>query len=170
MNYSSAGGIEMGVEGLGGISKAEIELGGVGQLRTFRLHRVTTILLMAVIWCAAAWTQTEASQTIAAIPTEEGKLIVQNGKNNEVWLTAGSKRVSLGVEEALRVAAWIKEGKAGQYGDLGSVRFRRESRALVVTLVPKKKAGQELRLGETEALQLAAALASVRQNVSTAGQ
>ena len=160
----------MGVEGLGGISKAEIELGGVGQLRTFRLRRMTIILLMAVIWCSAVWAQTGAGQSIAAIPTEEGKLIVHNGKHNDVWLAVGSKRVSLGAEEALRVAAWIKEGKVGHYGDLGSVRFRRESGVLVVTLVPKKAAEQELRLGEAEALQLAAALISVRQNVSKAGQ
>jgi len=37
-------------------------------------------------------------------------------------------------------------------------------------LVPKKKAEQELRLGEAEALQLAAGVASVRQNVSKSGQ
>jgi hypothetical protein len=152
------------------ISKAEIELRGARRLRTFRLHRVTTILLMAVIWCSAVWAQTGAGQTIAAISTEEGKLLVHNGKHNDVWLAAGSKRVSLGAEEALRVAAWIKEGKVGHYGDLGSVRFRRESSVLVVTLVPKKGAEQELRLGEAEALQLAAALTSVRQNVSKAGQ
>ena len=120
---------------------------------------------MVVIWSSAAWTQTEAGQTIAAIPIREGKLLVQNGKNNDVLLAAGNKRVSLGAEEALRVAGWIKEGKVGRYGDIGSVRFRREPDALVVTLVPTKAAEEELRLEDAEALQLANALASVRQNV-----
>ena len=35
----------MGDEGAGMISKAEIELRGARRLRTFRLHRVTTILV-----------------------------------------------------------------------------------------------------------------------------
>ena len=69
----------------------------------------------------------------------------------------------------MRVAGWIKEGKMGDYGDIGSVRFRRESRILIVTFAPDKAGKKELRLEEAEALQLAAALASVRQNVSEAG-
>jgi hypothetical protein len=73
-------------------------------------------------------------------------------------------------EEALRVAGWIKEGKMGAYGGTGSVSFRRESDILVVTFAPEKAGKKELRLEEAEALQLAAALASVRQNVSEAGQ
>jgi hypothetical protein len=39
------------------ISKAEIELRGARRLRTFRLHRVTTILFMTVIWCSVVWAQ-----------------------------------------------------------------------------------------------------------------
>jgi hypothetical protein len=70
----------------------------------------------------------------------------------------------------LRVAGWIKEGKVGHYGDTGSARFRREGNTLVVVLVSKNAAEKELRLGDAEALQLAAALASGRQNVSEAGQ
>ena len=58
----------------------------------------------------------------------------------------------------------------GDYGDTGSMRFRRESRILIVTFAPDKAGKKELRLEEAEALQLAAALASVRQNVSEAGQ
>ena len=58
----------------------------------------------------------------------------------------------------------------GGYGNTGSVSFRRQSDILVVTFAPEKTGKKELRLGEAEALQLAAALASVRQNVSEAGQ
>ena len=58
----------------------------------------------------------------------------------------------------------------GDYGDTGSVSFRREPDILVVTFAPEKSGKKELRLGEAEALQLAAALASVRQNISEAGQ
>jgi hypothetical protein len=98
---------------------------------------------------------------------EEGKLLVQDGKNNDVLLAAGSKRVPL---VPRRHCASPLGSRKVHYGDIGSVRFRRESGALVVTLVPKKAAEQELRLGEAESLQLAAAVASVRQNVSKAGQ
>jgi hypothetical protein len=45
-----------------------------------------------------------------------------------------------------------------------------ESCILIVTFAPDKAGKKELRLEEAEALQLAAALASVRQNVSEAGQ
>ena len=69
----------------------------------------------------------------------------------------------------MRVAGWIKEGKMGDYGDTDSVRFRRESGILVITFVPEKAGRKELRLEDVEALQLAAALASVRQNVSEVG-
>ena len=58
----------------------------------------------------------------------------------------------------------------GDYGDTGSVRFRRESGNLIVTFGPEKVGRKELRLEDAEALQFAAALASVRQNVSEAGQ
>jgi hypothetical protein len=88
----------------------------------------------------------------------------------DVWLVADNERVSVNAEEALRVAGWIKEGKMGDYGDTGAARFRRESGILVVTFAPGKAGKKELRLGEAEALQLADALASVRQNVSEAGQ
>ena len=83
---------------------------------------------------------------------------------------ADHERVSVDAEEALRVAGWIKEGKMGDYGDTDSVRFRRESGILVITFVPEKAGRKELRLEDAEALQLAAALASVRQNVSEVGQ
>ena len=76
----------------------------------------------------------------------------------------------MNAEEALRIAGWIKEGKMGDYGDTGSARFRRESDILVVTFAPEKAGKKDLRLGEAEALQLAAALASVRQKISEAGQ
>jgi hypothetical protein len=79
---------------------------------------------------------------------------------------ADNERVSVNAEEALRVAGWIKEGKMGDYGDTGAARFRRESGILVVTFAPEKAGKKELHLGEAEALQLA----SVRQNVSEAGQ
>ena len=143
---------------------------GVGKVGSFRPHRVLTTLFMAVIWCSATWAQIEPGQTVATIPAEDGELLVQNGGNNDVWLVADNERVAVDAEEALRVAAWIKEGKMGDYGDTGSVRFRRESDILVVTFAPEKAAREELRLGEDEALQFAAALASVRQNVSEAGQ
>ena len=143
---------------------------GVANLGTFRLRRVLTILFMAVIWCSAAWAQIEPGQTVASIPAKDGELLVQNGGNNDVWLVAGNERVSVNAEEGLRVAGWIKEGKMGDYGNTGSVSFRRESDILVVTFAPEKRGKKELRLGEAEALQLAAALASVRQNVSEAGQ
>lgn len=66
--------------------------------------------------------------------------------------------VAVNAEEALRVAGWIKEGKMGEYGNTGSVRFRRGSGILVVTF---EKAGKkELRLED----------AGGRQNVSEAGQ
>jgi hypothetical protein len=141
-----------------------------GKPRTFRPHRVLTTLFLAVIWCSAGWAQIEPGQTVATIPAKEGELLVQNGANNEVWLVADKERVSVNAEEALRVAGWIKEGKLGNYGNTGSVRFHRESAILVVTFAPEKAGKKELRLGEAEALQLAAALASVRQNVSEAGQ
>ena len=169
MNYGSPGRIDTR-EAVGASTKAEIERRGAGRLRIFRVARMMMILFVAVIWCSAGWTQTRAGQTVATILAKEGELHVHNGKNNVVWLVAGNRRVSLGAEEALRVAAWIKERKVGRYGDLGSVRFRRESDALVVTLVPKKAAEEEFRLGNAEAAQLAAALASVRQNVSEQGR
>jgi hypothetical protein len=143
---------------------------GAGKLGTFRPHRVLTTLFMAVIWCSAAWAQIEPGQTVASIPAKDGELLVQNGDNNDVWLVAGNERVSVNAEEALRVAGWIKEGKMGDYGGTGSVSFRRESDILVVAFAPEKAGKKELRLEEAEALQLAAALASVRQNVSEAGQ
>ena len=59
---------------------------GVEKLGTFRLHRVLTILFMAVIWYSAAWAQTEPGQTVASIPGKDGELLVQNGGNNDVWL------------------------------------------------------------------------------------
>ena len=65
---------------------------------------------------------------------------------------AANERVSVNAEEALRVAGWIKEGKIGEYGDTGSVRFRRESRILVVTFAPDQAGKKELRLKEAEAL------------------
>ena len=64
----------------------------------------------------------------------------------------------------MRVAGWIKEGKTGDYGDTDSVRFRRELGILVITFVPEKAGRKEVRLKDAEALQLAAALASVRRN------
>jgi hypothetical protein len=143
---------------------------GAGSLGTFRPHCLLTPLFLAVIWCSAAWAQIEPGQTVATIPAKDGELIVQNGANDDVWLVADKERVSVNAEEALRVAGWIKEGKMGDYGDTGSVRFHRESEILVVTFAPEKTGKKELRLGEAEALQLAAALASVRQNVSEAGQ
>jgi hypothetical protein len=170
MNYCSPGKIEIGNEEVGEINKAEIEGRGAGQLHLFRQARMMMTLFMAMIWYSAAWAQSEAGHTVATIPAKEGELRVQIGKNNDVWLVAGHRRVSLGAEEAIRVAAWIKERKMGRYGDLGSVRFRRESDALVVTLVPKKAAEEEFRLGYAAAAQLAAALASVRENVSAAGR
>ena len=123
-----------------------------------------------MIWCSAACAQIEPGQTVATILAKDGELLVQNGANNDVWLAADRERVSVNAEEALRVAGWIKEGKMGDYGDTGSVRFHREPEILVVTFAPEKHGKKELRLGEAEALQLAAALASVRQNVSEAGQ
>ena len=39
----------------------------------------------------------------------------------------------------MRVAGWIKEGKMGDYGDTGSVRFRRESGILVVLCSGKNR-------------------------------
>ena len=131
---------------------------------------MVTILVLTVIWCSAVWGQTEPGQTVAAIPAKDGELLVQNGTNNDVWLVADNERVSVNAEEALRVAGWIKEGKMGDYGDTGSVRFRLESRILVITFAPDQAGKKELRLEDAEALQLAAALASVRQNVSEAGQ
>ena len=156
--------------GRNAIGKAEVERRWAGESRTFRLHRLMTILALTAIWCSAAWGQTEPGQTVASIPAKDGELLVQNGANNDVWLVAANERVSVNAEEALRVAGWIKEGKMGEYGDIGSVRFRRESRILVVTFAPDKAGKKELRLEEAEALQFAAALASVRQNVSEAGQ
>ena len=91
-------------------------------------------------------------QTVASIPAKDGELLVQNGANNDVWLVAANERVSVNAEEALRVAGWIKEGKIGKYGDTGSVRFRRESRILVVTFAPDQAGKKELRLKEAEAL------------------
>ena len=128
-----------------------------------------TIIVWTAIWCSAAWGQTEPGQTVASIPAKD-ELLVQNGANNDVWLVAANERVSVNAEEALRVAGWIKEGKIGEYGDTGPVRFRLESRVLVVTFASDQAGKKELRLEEAEALQLAAALASVRQNVSEAGQ
>ena len=169
MNNSSPGrnAIEGGV---GAISKDEVECRSAGESRTFRLHRLITILALTAIWCSAAWGQTEPGQTVASIPAKDGELLVQNGANNDVWLVAANERVSVNAEEALRVAGWIKEEKMGDYGDTGSMRFRRESRILIVTFAPDKAGKKELRLEEAEALQLAAALASVRQNVSETGQ
>ena len=124
----------------------------------------------AVISCSSAWGQVEAGQTVASIPLKDGELLVQNGTNNDVWLVADDERISINAEEALRVAAWIKEGKMGDYGNTGSVAFRREAGILVVTFAPEKAGKRELRLEDAEAIQLAAGLASVRQNVSEAGQ
>ena len=188
MNDSSSGGIEID-ERVGEInnmiqngsascalmpppekSRNAVRSLGVGKPGTFRLHRVLTILFMAMIWCSAAWAQIEPGQTVASIPAKDGELLVQNGDNNDVWLVAENERVSVNADEALRVAGWIKEGKMGGYGNTGSVSFRRESDILVVTFAPEKTGKKELRLGEAEALQLAVALASVRQNVSEAGQ
>ena len=138
--------------------------------RTFRLPRMVTTLLLAVIWCSSAWAEVEAGQTVASIPVKDGELLVQNGTNNDVWLVADNERISINAEEALRVAAWIKEGKMGDYGNTGSVAFRREADILVVTFAPEKTGKRELRLEDAEAMQLAAGLASVRQNVSEAGQ
>ena len=152
------------------LGKVAMERHGAGKWRTICLPRMMTILSMAVLWCSPAWAQTEAGQTVAALPAKDGELLVQNGNNNEVWLVADNQRISFSAEEALRVAAWIKEGKTGDYGDIGSVRFRRESEVLVVTLVPQQAGEKELRLGDAEAAQLAAALASARQNVSEQGQ
>ena len=141
-----------------------------GHSRTFRLRRMTTTLFLAVIWCSSALAQVEAGQTVASIPVKDGELLVQNGTNNDVWLVADDERISINAEEALRVAAWIKEGKMGDYGNIGSVAFRREADILVVTFAPEKTGKRELRLEDAEAMQLAAGLASVRQNVSEAGQ
>ena len=66
---------------------------------------------------------------------------------------AANERVSVNAEEALRVAGWIKEGKIGEYGDTGPVRFRLESRVLVVTFASDQAGKKELRLEEAEALQ-----------------
>jgi hypothetical protein len=129
-----------------------------------------TALILATIWCSLARAQTDPGQTIATIPSKDGELLVQNGKNNEVWLVAEHESVSLDAEEALRVAAWIKEGKPASYGDTGSFRARREADLLVITLVSEKGAKKEFRLGDAEALQFASALATGRQNVSEAGQ
>lgn len=170
MNYSSRRKIELGEDRDGELGKADFEHRGAGKLRTFRLHPIMTLLSMAVIWGAAAWAQTEPGQTVATIPAKDGELLVQNGSNNDVWLVLGNERVSVIAEEALRVAAWIKEGIMGQYGNTGSIGFRRESDALVVALFPQKAGEKELRLGDAEAAQLAAALAAVRQNVSEQGQ
>ena len=167
MNDSWRGKIE---DGVGAISKAEMERRGAGQARTFRLPRMMTIMFLTVIWCSAVWAQTEPGQTVATIPAKDGELVVQNGANNDVWLVAGNERVAVNAEEALRVAGWIKEGKTGEYGDTGLVRFRRDAGILVVTFGAEKAGQKELRLEDAEAVQLAAALASVRQNVSEAGQ
>jgi hypothetical protein len=129
-----------------------------------------TFVVSATIFCSLAFAQTEPGQTIATIPSEDGELLVQNGKNNEVWLVAGSERVSVDAEEALRLAGWIKEGKTGRYGHTGSFHVRRETGLLVVALGSGKEATKEVRLEDPEALQFAAALASARQNVSEAGQ
>jgi hypothetical protein len=131
-----------------------------------------TTLFLTVIWCScsAVWAQIEPGQTIAAIPIKDGELLVQNGRNNEVWLMAENERMSINAEEASRVAGWIKEGKMGDYGDTGSVCFRRESAFLSFTFVPDKAGKKDFRLEDAEAVQLAAALASARQNVSEAGQ
>ena len=59
---------------------------------------------------------------------------------------AANERVSVNAEEALRIAGWIKEGKMGEYGNTGSVRFRRESRILLVTFAPDQAGKKELRL------------------------
>ena len=169
MNDSSPGRLQI-EEGVGAISKAELERRGAEKWHTFGPYRLTAILFITVMWCSAAWAQTEAGQTVATLPAKDGELVVQNGSNNDVWLVAGNERVSVNAEEALRVAGWIKEGKTGEYGSTGSVRFRRESGILVVTFAPEKAGKKELRLEDAEAVQLAAALASVRQNVSEAGQ
>ena len=89
---------------------------GAGTFRSLRIHCVAAALLSA-IGCSAALGQTEPGQTIAAIPSKQGELLVQNGTHKEAWLVADSERVSLPVEEALRIAGWIKEGKTGHYGD-----------------------------------------------------
>jgi hypothetical protein len=139
-------------------------------LRYFSVRRTITSLILATILCSLALGQNDPGQTIATIPSEDGELLVQNGKNNEVWLAAGGDRVSVNAEEALRLAGWIKEGKTGSYGNTGSFQVRREATLLVVTLPSGKEAKKEVRLKEADALQFAAALASARQNVSEAGQ
>jgi hypothetical protein len=139
-------------------------------LRYSSVRRTMTSLFMALVLCSLAFAQNDPGQTIATIPSEDGELLVQNGKNNEVWLAAGSDRVSVNAEEAMRLAGWIKEGKTGPYGNTGSFQVRREANLLVVTLVSGKEGKKEVRLKEADALQFAAALASARQNVSEAGQ
>jgi hypothetical protein len=151
MNYSWRRKIEIRDQD-GQLGKAEIERRGAGKVRTFRLSCMLTIIVWTAIWCSAAWGQTEPGQTVASIPAKDGELLVQNGANNDVWLVAANERVSVNAEEALRVAGWIKEGKIGEYGDTGSVRFRRESRILVVTFAPDQAGKKELRLKEAEAL------------------
>jgi hypothetical protein len=143
---------------------------GAGSSRSLRIRPVAAALLSAAMWCSAALGQTELGQTIATIPSKQGELLVQNGTNKEAWLVAGDERVSLPAEEALRIAGWIKEGKTGHYGDTGPVRVRRESGILVVTLGSAKTGTKELQLEDAGAVQLAAALASVHQNVSEAGK
>jgi hypothetical protein len=142
------------------------------QMRSLRyphVRRTIISLLLTTLLCSLAFAQNDPGQTIATIPSEEGELAVQNGQNNEVWLVAGSDRASLGAEEALRLAGWIKEGKTGSYGNTGSLQVRREAGLLIVTL-SGKGATKELRLKDADAVQFAAALASARQNVSEAGQ
>ena len=90
---------------------------GAGQLPIFR--RMMTFLFLTVMCCSAPSAQIEPGQTVAAIPAKDGELLVQNGRNNDVWLVAENERVSVNAEQALRVASWIKEGKMGDYGDTG---------------------------------------------------
>jgi hypothetical protein len=139
-------------------------------LRYSHVRQTMISLFLAAALCSLAFAQNDPGQTVATIPSEDGELLVQNGKNNEVWLATGNDRFSVNAEEALRLAGWIKEGKTGSYGDTGPFRVRREANLLVVTLGSGKEANKEVRLGEAEALQFAAALASARQNVSEAGQ
>jgi hypothetical protein len=128
----------------------------------------TPILLLTItcVLCAGrTFGQTETGQTIANIPLENGILSVQNGPEGEVWLKVDELTINIDSEEALRVAGWIKEERTGKYTGSGSLELSREGDAFVVTLVQQEGQSKQVRMQKASAQQLAAALATGRQNV-----
>jgi len=137
------------------------------RIRDMRIIALLSLLL--VLPMAQMLAQAKPGQVIANVETDDGKIAVANGSENQVLLTVKETTISFDAEEGLRVANWLKEGQGATYAGSGPIKMTREADDFLLTLSPTDGDPIPLRLDKEQGFLLGTALASARQNVSEAG-